>query len=67
MVKETLPALYLQDQGNSNWAVTYPAFTESGNYRLVVYAEDNDGLQARPRELTITIGGAKVYLPVIVK
>jgi len=65
MIQETLTAFLLTNQGNNRWAGKYPPMTESGTYRLVIYAEDDKSLQARPRELSI--GGAKIYLPLIVK
>jgi len=65
---ENLPTIKLNGpDSNQQYRGLYEGFNESGTYRLVIYAVDEDGLQSRPREVTITIGGVKVYLPLIVK
>gem|GEM_PF-4590632 len=74
-----LTALYISTNGTNwitktNWLETntpcsWYGMTCSaghGTYRVVIYAVDDDGLQARPRELTVTVG-ERVYLPLIVK
>ena len=47
------------------YAATYNAFTEAGDYRIIIYAADNDGNQAVPK--LVGRGQAAVYLPMIVK
>ena len=42
------------------------AFTESGEYRIVVYAVDDDGLTSTPYLLTTRRGG-RLYLPIVVR
>jgi hypothetical protein len=61
-----VPLIY---QGNQQYRIEYPSFTENGTYRLLIYAQDMDNLQARPRELTVQIGSESqpVYLPVVLK
>jgi len=41
----------------------YNAFGEQGTYRVVVYAQDQDGNQALPK--MVQTGKAKIYLPVV--
>jgi len=65
---ENLPTIKLNGpDSNQLYRGLYEGFNESGTYRLVIYAKDEDGLLSRPRELTVIVGGAKVYLPVVVK
>jgi len=65
---ENLPTIKLNGpDSNQLYRGLYEGFNESGTYRLVIYAKDEDGLLSRPRELTVIVGGAKVYLPLIVK
>lgn len=54
----------------------YPGFTQLGLYRVVVHAQDSDGLQARPAVITVNtaapVGGqfasnAHVYLPLVTR
>jgi len=51
------------------YGTAYPrGFTEKGVYRFVIYAEDKDGLPARPYQVEVnTQPGQAVYLPLIVK
>ena len=48
LLKETLPTVMLLDQGNGWYAATSSAFTASGTYRVVVFADDGAGQPARP-------------------
>ena len=48
------------------YAVSYSNFDEIGEYRVVIYAKDNEGLQARPKELRVRTGWS-VYLPLVVR
>ncbi len=66
LVQEPLPTLVLQDRGNGWYAATYTGFDEIGLYRVVVYAEDNDRLEARPAAVEVRTGW-KTFLPVLVK
>ena len=61
---------------DNRYVLDYPGFTQLGLYRLVIHAEDADGLQARPAVITINtaaaIGGqvesnSTVYLPLVVR
>ena len=45
------------------YGATYAGFTETGIYRLVAYAWDNDGNLSLPREAIV--GERKVYLPLV--
>jgi hypothetical protein len=53
----------LTNRGNGWYAVTYPGFDEPGAYRIVVYAQDRDGLQSRPK----LVRTWAIYLPTVVK
>jgi hypothetical protein len=58
---EPLP-ITLQDRGNGWYGGLYTSFNEIGIYRVVIYAEDNDGLVSS-REM---LAGWKAFLPVMV-
>ncbi len=64
LVKEVLPTLVLLPQGQNSFAATYTGFDEKGLYRIVIYAEDDEGLEARPLALEISTGG-QLFLPAI--
>jgi hypothetical protein len=56
----------LNDQGNGWYAATYTGFNEIGLYRIVVYAEDNDRLEARPVAVEARTGW-QTFLPTLLK
>jgi hypothetical protein len=64
-VDERLPTLPLQAQGGDWFAATYAGFTEPGAYRVVIYAQDADGLTARP--VAVAMGAARVYVPLLLR
>jgi hypothetical protein len=64
LVSPTLPGAVLQDQGGGWYGVTYTGFTERGMYRVVVYAEDNDGLEAQPVAVEVSTVH-RIFVPVI--
>jgi len=64
LVQETLPTIKLLDQGKNSYAATFDGFREIGIYRVVLYAEDNQGFTARPVTLEVSTG-SRVLLPVI--
>jgi hypothetical protein len=66
LVNQTLPGAVLQDQGGGWYAVTYTGFTERGVYRVVLFAEDSDGLEARGVALTVHVGPAG-FLPLVMR
>lgn len=61
---EVLPTFLLADQGDNQFAGKYTGFTQAGVYRIIIHAEDNDGLAARPVVIEVDAGG-RVYLPVV--
>jgi CSLREA domain-containing protein len=65
MIRETLPTVVLLDQGDGWYSAAYPGFTEEGDYRVVVYAEDGDSLEAQPRATEVRTGLPRVYLPLV--
>ena len=66
MPQETLPTAQLQDpDGDGIWEAI-EQFDELGEYRLVIYAADDEDLSARPKELKIRTGW-QVYLPLVIK
>ncbi len=64
LVREWLPTIVLLDQGGNWYGASYTGFTERGVYRVVIYAEDGEGLQARPVAMTVSTG-SRVYLPLV--
>jgi len=64
--KEALPTLVLNDLGNGWYGATYTGFGEVGLYRVVVYAEDNDRLEARPVAVAVRTGW-QIFLPTLLK
>jgi hypothetical protein len=61
-----MPTVVLQDQGNDWYAATYTGFDEAGLYRIVVYAEDNDRLEARPVAVEVRTGW-QMFLPMLIR
>lgn len=66
LVPEIQPTILLQSQGNGVYAAEYPGFDEAGTYRIVIHAEDEDDLLARPVTLEMQ-NGSSVLLPLIVR
>ncbi len=68
LVAADVPTMELISQGNHQYSVTYTNFTENGTYQIALYAEDNDGLQARLQVLSVANGnGTTVFLPMITR
>lgn len=44
----------------------YRFFNEAGEYRIVIYAKDDDGLVARPKEIVLQTGW-ELYLPLLLR
>lgn len=65
-MKEALPTVGLLDQGNGVYAAYYDGFKEAGSYRIVLYADDDQGLEARPVEITVRVG-SRLYLPLVAR
>lgn len=62
----------LSPLGNDRYAINYVGFDQPGTYKVIVYAEDDQGNEARPVSFEVvnggvTGGGVKVYLPVVTK
>ncbi len=67
LVQEDLPTVMLLDtNGDGVYTAVYEGFDEVGEYRIVVYAVDGDGLGARPREIKVRVG-RRVYLPLVLR
>lgn len=66
LVDDNLPSLPLTDQGNGWYSVIYAGFTEQGAYRVAVYAQDWEGLEAQPMSVVVKTGYA-VYLPMAIR
>lgn len=75
LTPENAPKAELTLVGN-RYVLKEPGFTQLGLYRIVVHAEDTDGLQARPAVIMVNtaaaIGGqfennGMVYLPLIAR
>ena len=65
MVAEPLPVT-LHPQTGEWYGGLYGELDEMGLYRVVVYAQDEQGLQSRPKEI-LTWTGWSVYLPLVIK
>jgi hypothetical protein len=66
LVQESLQTIKLLNQGNGWYGATYPGFREMGGYRIVVFAEDGQGMQARPVAITVAIG-SQLFLPLVIQ
>jgi len=66
MIRESVLTVMLLDQGGGWYGATYTGFDEIGSYRVVIYAEDNDGFEARPLALEVRTGWA-VYMPLVLR
>ncbi len=66
LVHETLPTIVLLDQGGGWYGAAYTGFTERGAYRAVIFAEDGEGLEARPVSISISTG-QQVHLPLVLR
>lgn len=64
LVGDNLPSLPLTDQGNGWYGVNYAGFAERGAYRMVVYAQDWEGLDAQPVSTATTVQA--IYLPLVI-
>jgi Leucine-rich repeat (LRR) protein len=67
LIAEELITLPLQPQGDNRYSAGYSSFTEPGSYRILIQATDNDGLQARPVEVTVQVGGHRLLLPLVTR
>ena len=56
----------LISRGNNLWSADYSGFTQTGVYRVVVHAQSNDGLYARPVAVEVTTGW-QIFLPEVVR
>ena len=65
LVQEALPTAVLLDQGNDWYGARFDGFSEKGIYRVVFYADDNQGAHARPVSMNVQLGSNDVYLPLI--
>lgn len=65
LVQEVLPTIVLLDQGNDWYGARFDAFNERGTYRVVFYADDNQGVHARPVSVSVQLGSNEVYLPLV--
>ena len=56
----------LMTLGDDWFGIDYGQFNEIGEYRIVVYAEDELDLQSRPREIRFS-NGSRLWLPLVVR
>jgi len=64
--EETLESINLLDNdGDGIYTARHRNFDEPGTYRIVLYADDEDNLQARPREMRT--GDGLLYLPITIR
>jgi hypothetical protein len=60
------PPITLQARGNHEYAGLYGAFDEAGTYRIVIYAQDDDGLQSPAKTIEFN-NGSRLFLPLVRK
>lgn len=60
------PPITLQARGNHEYAGLYGAFDEPGDYRIEIYALDDDGLHSPVKVITFN-NGSRLFLPLIQK
>jgi hypothetical protein len=65
LVMGPLP-MQLQARTDDWFGVLYGQFEEIGEYRIVVYAEDELGLQSQPRQIRFR-NGSSVFLPLVTR
>jgi len=65
LVAEPLP-ITRKPRGDDWYGGVYGELTETGTYRIVVYAEDNNALLGRPKETTLTTGW-QLFLPMLLR
>jgi len=55
-------------ENGTQYHATYTNFTETGQYRIVIYATDDERLISHPKEITLQIGGEQqLYLPMVIR
>lgn len=68
LVQEALATVTLLVEGNDWYRAYYDGFRENGTYRVVIYADDAQDLEARPLEMLVEINnGSRVFLPLVVR
>ena len=69
IVQEILPTVQLLDPNfDGIYTAEYEGFNEVGEYRIVIYAVDQENLEGRPKTLTVQVGQAnQVYLPLVLR
>ncbi len=63
---ETLVSFILSNTSGDLWSGPYGGFTQIGTYRLMIYADDKDGLAAVPVEVLVNTG-SRVFLPLVAR
>ena len=66
LVTEVMPTIVLQPGADNVYAAEYTGFDQQGAYRVVIYAEDEDGLPAQPVPVIVN-SGSRALLPLIVR
>lgn len=61
-----IPTTTLMLAGSNLYGATYP-LTQTGSYRLVVYALDDEGNRALPQAMRVCAGCTFVYLPLVLR
>jgi hypothetical protein len=66
LVQPDLPTVELVAQDDGWYRANYAGFQMRGTYRVVVYAEDTQGITAQPVALELSTG-AEIFLPLVVR
>ena len=56
----------LERRSDGDYTGLYTGFQQAGAYRIVIYAEDDDGLTAQPVVLEVKSGG-QIFLPLVTR
>ena len=56
----------LERRSDGDYTGLYTGFQQAGAYRIVIYAEDDDGLTAQPVVLEVKSGG-QIFLPLVIR
>lgn len=63
----TVPTATLTLDSGDVFSTTYTGFTQTGQYRLVVYAQDDERNQALPQAVNICVNCTHIYLPLVLR
>ncbi|MCX6047641.1 MAG: SMP-30/gluconolactonase/LRE family protein [Chloroflexi bacterium] len=63
----TVAKIKLDLRSDGTYSSLYTGFQLAGAYRVVFYAEDDEGLEAQPVTLRVNLGPQQIFLPFVVR